>query len=618
MQVKYILSSFLFLVCCHAYAQQPGYNKRPEFLKANSVWAFGNYGGLNFNNGTPSPTHTEMVSESGCASVADPVTGNLLFYSNGDKVWNANHQLMPDGQDLLNNPVSQSLQCVCIVPVINTPGQYYIFSLNGLNSQGSPLTDGTLFYSIVDMSLNNGLGNVVTTKKKVRLSSDTISSAMIAIPGNNCGNIWLMVHSYSTSRFMAYHITKDGIDATPVVSDDLINMSRNNALLAVSPDRRKIAITNADIPNGTLVGQFDAATGQVSDVIRFSGSKGQFTGVCFSPDNTKLYLASLGRGTSIFQYDLSTFTAADITLSEQSIVAGRSGEFYSLKLYNDTVYTYQYTSPIFGGLRSISRINQPNLSGSACDYQADVLQLMDDTISLGRSFPNEVVLSLPPDTTFTLTLDSVVCKADFTLSAPSGFDTYQWNDGTSTANRTITAPGTYWVASNDICSPRVDTFIIAGVGFSAPVITANVHELTTTPTYNTYQWLLDGATITGATTNSHTALKNGNYQVIVTSADGCTDTSSVKAITDITATAITSLSISAAQVSVYPNPATTVLYISAPAAVDIALSSIDGRIVKQLQQINTVDIQDLSTGIYLLQITDKNGKFIKTEKLVKQ
>ncbi len=54
----------------------------------------------------------------------------------------------------------------------------------------------------------------------------------------------------------------------------------------------------------------------------------------------------------------------------------------------------------------------------------------------------------------------------------------------------------------------------------------------TASTTGTYQWLKDGAVISGATAQNYTATAAGNYRVIVN--NGCADTSSVQAVTEVT------------------------------------------------------------------------------------
>ncbi len=51
----------------------------------NNVWIFGPELGLDFNGTSPSTIKSKIIATEGCASISDPTTGRLLFYSNGEK-----------------------------------------------------------------------------------------------------------------------------------------------------------------------------------------------------------------------------------------------------------------------------------------------------------------------------------------------------------------------------------------------------------------------------------------------------------------------------------------------------------------------------------------------------
>ncbi|MDH5603382.1 MAG: hypothetical protein OEY51_05570, partial [Cyclobacteriaceae bacterium] len=116
---------------------------------SGSVWYFGTTGnGVEFNlgNNTPSGTSGNVgLGNGGSAVAVDPMTGNLLFYTDGQNVYDANHQYMPNGTGLSGNPSSNQPVVVCAVP--GTTDQYYVFTNSA--SAGSA---GAISYSIVDMS----------------------------------------------------------------------------------------------------------------------------------------------------------------------------------------------------------------------------------------------------------------------------------------------------------------------------------------------------------------------------------------------------------------------------------------------------------------------------------
>ena len=64
-----------------------------------AIWYFGQYSGLDFNSGTPVPLTGSLNTIEGCASISN-VQGNLLFYTDGSTVWNANNTIMQNGTGL--------------------------------------------------------------------------------------------------------------------------------------------------------------------------------------------------------------------------------------------------------------------------------------------------------------------------------------------------------------------------------------------------------------------------------------------------------------------------------------------------------------------------------------
>src|SRR5688572_28486383 len=116
--MKSFLLSLTFLISITASAQ-----------KENNMWYFGKNAGLDFNSGAPVPlTNGALNTWEGSASVADPATGNLLFYTDGESVWNANHNLMPNGSGLWGQ--FSSCQSSLIVPVPGSSTDYYIFTMD--------------------------------------------------------------------------------------------------------------------------------------------------------------------------------------------------------------------------------------------------------------------------------------------------------------------------------------------------------------------------------------------------------------------------------------------------------------------------------------------------------
>lgn len=615
------------------------YNQQSDFKNANKFWAFGNKAGLDFSSGAPVAVSPAMQTTEGCASVSDPVTGELLFYTDGEMCWNNDHSVMPNGSGLLGNTSRSTTDGVCVVPMIGSPGKYYLFSMTGgTGSAADP--NGALYYSVVDMSLEGGKGNIVAGQKNIILDTDTLlSEAMTAIPGNNC-DIWLVVHAYIEPVFKAYHITSAGVNPTPVLSEAGGQIHKSASLMGspvgsylaggmtVSPSRELIAISSflpiclmggsTDSLAGVLLCQFNPDNGEVSNAIEVGDGLLAYN-AAFSPDNSKLYMVNYDPFAiryQLLQYDVSSFDSASISGSKvvvDSLVSTLEQGGY-LRLYGDTIYVATYDSA--GPSEHISMITQPNLSGTAANFQFANLNLVPGTTS-NYVFPKEVVYPMDPVTN-TLAWDTLICMGwdrgivlEPLISEP-GY-TYEWNDGSTDSVLSISDSGTYWVVYDDGCHFRTDTFKVAGEDLN-PIITINVLQLSTIATYATYQWMLDGTLISGATSDTYDVLENGEYQVIVTDGGACIDTSAVYLINNLD---IADHPLKE-RIAIYPNPTQDKIVVHAPVAVDISLKDVTGKVLLNQPNARSVSLSPWSDGIYFLQIRDKAGRIIKVEKIVKQ
>jgi hypothetical protein len=112
------------------------------------------------------------------------------------------------------------------------------------------------------------------------------------------------------------------------------------------------------------------------------------------------------------------------------------------------------------------------------------------------------------------------------ITAAGGNDclgyTFLWSNGATTEDLTGVAAGSYTVTITDANGCTGTQSVTVGT-FAAlnPTFTASGNVLTSTQTWTTYQWLLGGSSISGATANSHTALTSGVYSLSVTDANGC-------------------------------------------------------------------------------------------------
>ncbi len=420
-----------------------------------NVWAFGRQKGLDFNSGSPVLITAAIDQTEGCASVCD-AQGKLLFYSEGNKVWDRQHNLMPNGFGIVaaNERVETSAQAALIVPVPGSADQYYLFSVGVVNMTFGP---ATLYYSVIDMTLNNGMGNIVPGRKGIVIdSSKMLTERLTAIPGSNC-NIWVITCRDTTNTYLAYEVSAAGINTTPVVSNSGGVLAHIGALCG-SPDHRKLVATNFGThPLGLIVSDFDPATGIVSNSVQLDIS-GEYYSACFSPDNSKLYVSESDlpiHSSRLWQFDLSAPNpaAAKTLLHTIGPYPGGSSAISGIKLAPDQkVYVIQNDG-------FMGRVDQPNDAGTACNYVPQGVQVTNPTALPYYGIPN-VVPILSGDTMFRVMTDTICDATPLTATDTTGRD-YIWNNGSTGKQLTITSSGAYWVAYHTSCRYNVDTFYVS-------------------------------------------------------------------------------------------------------------------------------------------------------------
>ncbi len=505
-------------------------------LNENRIWAFGAYAGLDFSNGQPLPVKTNLWALEGCASVCD-AAGQLLFYTNGRQVWDRQGALMPNGEG--GFPATNSTtQAAVIVPMPDSGNKYYVFSL------GQQPDDGKLCYSVVNMELNGGLGDVEPGRKGIMISMG-FTEKMIAIPGDDC-NIWLLLRDHSSHFYKAYEITGAGINTTPVISvTGLLSPAQayERGVMKVSHDRRKIAAAcGASAAPGAERGielyDFDPATGVISnELVLDRNSPDHHYGVCFSPDNTRLYAYATTNNYSrvrLFQFDLTLPTAVTITASKTELFTFESdngAESTDLKLGPD--------NRIYFGLHfgdHLHRINFPDLPGMASQPVVNAVSLLSGTF-MQFGFPNEVVLPLISDTVYARK-DTVVCFSDsVVLQANAAGWSHVWDGGRYGVSLVARGSGTYIVGYRTNCLYHIDTTVVAfsgrvpAAGFTRGCHTEDGDYAWVTPATSdtaayTYQWIDSAGTVLQTRHHSYTGdtlrqLSPGLYQVRVEGSYGC-------------------------------------------------------------------------------------------------
>lgn len=529
---KYILVFLAFLAAFQVNSQ-----------KQANYWYFGEYAGLNFSMGVPvALTDGALNTGEGCSSISS-AAGNLQFYTDGRFVYDRNHDQMPHGSGLLGH--SSSTQSGIIVPKPASTTQFYIFTVDAYDNN---LFNG-LCYSRVDMTLNNGFGDVVTTEKNVSLLP--LACEKVTAVGHDDGvSVWVITHQWGSDAFYAYKVTTAGVNTTPVISNTgqplIGDMQASKGYIKVSPDGSKIAMAN-NTAFEVGIFNFNNSTGVVSHIVTDEdyvnpggNDPGGPYGVEFSPNSHLLYIGEWKANRRISQYDVSSGDAQTI-LNSKTIVATvgqNANPIGALQLGPDNrMYIARRDNT------SLSRINSPNTPGMACGFEDNAVNLSGRQCTYG----------LPPfiQSFFYLSIDYYwdipTCDGtpvQFHTSASDTPDSVLWNFGdpgsgadnaSKELNPTHLYPGVgnYWVtlivylygvAKNCFHIIVVSDPPEVSIGNDTTMCAYDPFYLDAGPGYDGYLWQ------NGDTNQSILAQTTGLYWCQVTGDGGCTDTDTVNLV----------------------------------------------------------------------------------------
>lgn len=432
--------------------------------KQNNNWCFGSNGGVNFNTGTPSSFTPTISMTEGVSSISDRHTGDLLFYASTKDVYNLNYSIMPNGNNIGRDPSGTCAQGVVIVPFVKDTTKYYIFTLDAFG------TSGLLSYSVVDMTLDNGLGDVVSGQKMIPIDSG-FGEAMVITQG--CGWYWLITFKNTSQNFCAYRISDTGINTTPVVSPPVgyPNRSAGLATMKVSVDRQLLGLAAWNGVNGTsfaAVHSFNQASGTVGAGMLIDTKAGvNFYGCEFSPNSKFFYTMGFSDRT-VYQYDVTLGSASAIAASRKTVVTSNES-LGELQIGPDSnIYVAR------SGQNYIGQISNCDLAFPGCTYNANGVQLgAGATCRLG--LPQAVVhpfgSGYSPGSP--IRKDTLVCILDtFVLHARAGSPWYKWQDGSISDSLVVHDTGTYWVQIPSNCGTIADTFVVGRHFDSSGTLTA--------------------------------------------------------------------------------------------------------------------------------------------------
>ncbi len=413
--MKKIIFLLIYILCITYSFSQP---------RRDGIWCFGDSAVINFNTSPPTTSSCGMDGRGSCASISD-TSGRLLFYCNtraspGGQtalIYNSVNEIMENGDSLIGEGWYYEM---AIVPNPANFQQYYVLHIGILDFPG-------LYYTLVDLSYNSGLGKVLQ-KNVLICDFNGIGSGPVdglaAIKHGNGRDWWVLSKSYTFAASNSVYrllITDTGISidsiqniGTPTIAGFLrlkFNSTGNKLLI--------VAVT------GLLeLYDFDRCSGLLSNRKLINWETGlrqdYFWDAEFSLNSSKLYVSVMDTLSMLIQYDL---IATNISSTRQTLfsfnfprygagnlkLAPDNKIYWSIGYYDGMYFNYPYDDSIRNVYNeNLSIINQPDLLASACDFQLYSFYLGGKRTYLG--LPNNPDYDLPA-------LGGSVCD---TLGLPNG------------------------------------------------------------------------------------------------------------------------------------------------------------------------------------------------------
>ncbi|MDR4954019.1 T9SS type A sorting domain-containing protein [Chryseobacterium sp. ES2] len=555
----------------------------PLFLfsqKENDNWYFGNKAAVNFSaSAAVGLSNSEMEASEACGTISDS-SGKLLFYMNGQTVWNREHQIMSNGTLAPSN--NNSAQQLAIVKNPADSNQYYVF-ITGENAFGQ----FAINYSIVDMTLGGigadgaPLGDVVKDKKNISVlnpsGNELFSEAVTVVAHSNKEDFWVLIPN--GSDIYAYKIDSNGFsNGQPIVSNLSLPLNLGSGRyysIKASPKINNPIYSN--LVGISFWGDFNA--GNVPDtyffnqVYSFNASTGLITNDFFlHVKGLKAYLPEFNRDASVLFLGY--------------------GHIYAVDLVNSTSSNVQYMK-IF---HDPSSITSSSATGIQRNIYGDVYISRQSKSYLGKVINPDVYTSF-----MSVDMNAVsLLKASASYGLPqivpihdkSGFEGYYPCVGNLTLFSEPNMSFYYKIAETITTK---DKYILQGKHNITMQAGESINLLPGTFIDNDASYY----GFIAPCSKEEDKLSRSAYR----------KPSPVKMFLELDKKERVETN---SDIKVYPNPVSDFLTITAAAKINnVEVYDISGKRIEVSLKDNKVDVRNLSGGVYLIIIETKNGKMTK-------
>ncbi|MBK8564855.1 MAG: PKD domain-containing protein [Saprospiraceae bacterium] len=513
--------------------------------------------------------------------------GKLIFYSNCEEIFNANHETMENSEGFNDYPFHlgydglPTLQGILGFQSVSNPDQYYLvhsrIDYKEFNGEYYGILIG-IYYTKIDMEGDGGLGMVV--EKDVTIVEDTLNYGMLTATRHANGrDWWILSQELNSNRCLRVLLDPTGFHVLPsqAVGETVSSIGLGQACFSPDGSRyvRNMMLGGTADDDYIDIYDFDRCTGLLSNHVRFPYGSGVLLGggAAISPNNRFMYAAHRNH---VYQYDL---WASDVIGSKDTVAVydgfldqgWNATSFYMAQAAPDGKIYINTTV----GTHYLHIVENPNEKGAACNLRQRGVFLPTINFYSIPNFPNYRLGPLDGSPCDTLGLDN----------HPVAF--YRYDQDTT-----------------DYLSVR----------------------FTDLSYYEPTEWFWDfGDHTTSNNPNPiHEFPSDGTYEVCLTVSNQYDTSSFCRTLIIGTGISATTEAQPLDLVSVFPNPASTATNFRLggdylPRAAMLRLYSATGQPVRSQRLLagwSVVGLEGLAKGMYFWEVRD-NDRVLGTGKLVK-
>lgn len=362
-------------------------------------WYFGGSAqAIRFNRTSAVPSIVPKAvpfGSGGSGTASDPSNANLLFYTDGQFVYDATNTRMPGGLGLTANTAANQPVAICPVPGAANKNKYFLFTNTANFTAG-----GAISVSVVDMNLFGNaafpsppLGDM-ESKNQLVPGLPNRAEAMTIVPDANGTDFWLLTQQVSSQSYSATHITAasyppaGGTFTTTTTSNlGFPTTAANFSYHVTNPTLVKVASSPQDPSTDAIIINFDRAAGTFAfdQFILNSGlptaTNQSIYDIEWSTSGQYLYLSRYGEPG--ITADVLQFDYLNPTTTLTSVLPGPVFRSFGLQIGPDSAIYHLYQTAAAGPVL-LGKISKSDTIASQVNYKT--AQLTASTFN-GSQFP---------------------------------------------------------------------------------------------------------------------------------------------------------------------------------------------------------------------------------------